>query len=86
MVLSGQFVKLCQLHYWNGTVLNVAHGMIHVLLAIMMACSNLHRADSENDRCSRQCVPHMLSCNHDCSVSYGLAYLCFVPQLCTALF
>jgi hypothetical protein len=34
-VLIGQFLKLCELNYWNGTVLNVAHGMIPVCLEFM---------------------------------------------------
>jgi hypothetical protein len=33
--LIGQFSKLCELNYWNGTVLNVAHGMIPVCLEFM---------------------------------------------------
>jgi hypothetical protein len=29
------FLKLCELDYWNGTGLNVAHGMIHVCMEFM---------------------------------------------------
>jgi hypothetical protein len=31
-VLNGQFLELCELEYWHGTVLNVAHGMIPVCM------------------------------------------------------
>jgi hypothetical protein len=34
-VLIGQFKKLCELDNWNGTVLNVAHGMIPVWMEFM---------------------------------------------------
>jgi hypothetical protein len=34
-VRIGQFSKLSELHYWNGTVLNVAHGMIKVCMEFM---------------------------------------------------
>jgi hypothetical protein len=36
--LSGQFLKLWELDYWNGTVLNVEHGMIPVL-HVLLLCS-----------------------------------------------
>jgi hypothetical protein len=33
--LNGQFLNLCELDYWNGTVLNVAHGMTPVCMEFM---------------------------------------------------
>jgi hypothetical protein len=33
--ISGEVLKLCELDYWNGFVLNVAHGMIHVCMEFM---------------------------------------------------
>jgi hypothetical protein len=41
--LSGQFLKLCDLDYWNGTLLNIAHGMISVCMEFMhVLCYNIN--------------------------------------------
>jgi hypothetical protein len=34
-LLVGQFSKLCELDYWNETVVNVAHDMIPVCMEFM---------------------------------------------------
>jgi hypothetical protein len=39
--LIGLFLNLCELDYWNGTVLKVAHGMIPICMEFMHAL--LHR-------------------------------------------
>jgi hypothetical protein len=49
-VRIGQFSKLCELDYWNGTVLNVAPGLILVCMEFM------HVRLQRSELCPQHCV------------------------------